>query len=87
MIVHGDADGADRIADNFASSNGVDRVKMPANWRKHGKAAGPIRNASMLKLVKPTHYVAFKGGRGTADMIAKCEANGVKCLYNENEVG
>lgn len=40
-----------------------------ADWKKHGKAAGPIRNGIMLRDGKPDMVVAFPGGRGTANMV------------------
>jgi hypothetical protein len=48
-----------------------------AQWKKHGRAAGPIRNQRMLDKGKPDLVVAFPGGRGTADMIRRAERAGV----------
>jgi hypothetical protein len=48
-----------------------------AQWKKHGRAAGPIRNQRMLDEGKPDLVVAFPGGRGTADMIRRAERAGV----------
>jgi hypothetical protein len=48
----------------------MDRVTVeahPADGKKHGRAAGPIRNQKMPE-EKPELVVAFPGGRGTADM-------------------
>lgn len=48
----------------------------PADWKRHGLAAGPIRNREMLAGVRPGHLlrehqahalVAFAGGTGTLD--------------------
>ena len=47
--------------------------EFPADWAKHGKAAGPIRNAEMLTEFLPDYIVAFPGGKGTADMLRKAE--------------
>jgi hypothetical protein len=45
--------------------------KSGANWKEHGKAAGPIRNGNMLDEAgdEPLLVIAFKGGRGTADCV------------------
>lgn len=48
-----------------------------ADWHKHGRAAGPIRNAHMLTL-KPDLVVAFPGGPGTRDMIRQAKKAGVE---------
>lgn len=46
---------------------------MPADWKAHGKAAGPIRNRKLLEAAKPVAFVlAFldvPASRGTLDMI------------------
>lgn len=41
--------GADRMAEEWAEAYDVEVVTYPADWGKHGKAAGPVRNAVMVK--------------------------------------
>ena len=65
------ARGADRFAQEWANANGVAWIVYDANWTKHGRAAGPIRNQQMLDEGRPTLVVAFPGGRGTADMVRR----------------
>jgi hypothetical protein len=77
-IVHGGATGADALAARWARENGHQCVAYPADWKTHGRAAGPIRNALMLEREKPDIVVAFPGGVGTADMVSKARAAGVK---------
>lgn len=79
-IIAGAAAGADRMAADWAHDRRVNLIKYPvspAAWRQHGKAAGPMRNATMLREGKPDAVVAFPGGRGTADMIRQADAAGV----------
>lgn len=76
-IVHGGARGADEDAGRWAESEGIKSVAVPADWKKHGKAAGPIRNRRMLIDHSPDIVVALPGGRGTADMIRASEEFGV----------
>jgi hypothetical protein len=59
VIITGGAEGADKIADDYAEVYGFDRIIMPANWKKHGRAAGPIRNKKMLDM-KPQLVIAFR---------------------------
>lgn len=80
VLIHGGATGADTIAGEWARANGVREVKMLADWKKHGKAAGPIRNTRMLTHGKPDVAVGFPGGRGTADMGHKVLDAGVILL-------
>jgi hypothetical protein len=49
-LIHGDCPtGADKIANDWAPSLGFSAHPMPADWAKHGKAAGPIRNREMVQ--------------------------------------
>lgn len=68
---------ADRWAAWWARDYGIELVTVPANWEKHGKAAGPIRNAEMLRY-NPSLVIAFPGGRGTADMVTKAKRAGIE---------
>ena len=77
VLIHGAARGADEGAARWAKSEGIASRAYPANWRKHGKAAGPIRNQQMLDDGRPDFVVAFPGGRGTADMVRRAHAAGV----------
>jgi len=76
IIVQGDAVGADYLAKMWAGSRGIHCATVPALWEVNGKSAGPIRNEAMLML-NPDLVIAFPGGRGTADMVARANAMGV----------
>lgn len=79
-IVHGDAKGADSLADEVAKEIGINRVKFPANWTKHKRSAGPIRNRIMIELVQIDVVLAFPGGEGTADMKHQAQKNGIPVI-------
>lgn len=77
-VRHGDARGADKLADDWAIIESIPVERMPADWKGNGGAAGPIRNSEMLKREPvPVAAVAFPGGTGTADMVKKCKRAGV----------
>lgn len=80
VVIEGDARGADRIAGYWARRNRIDNLKFPADWRAHGKAAGPIRNKRMLDEGKPDAVLAFPGGRGTANMIEQARGAGIEVI-------
>lgn len=80
VLIEGEAPGADTLAREWATEQGIPVERYPADWNRHGKAAGPIRNRRMLVEGKPDLVVAFPGGRGTANMISQAEAAGVKVL-------
>lgn len=77
ILILGGAPGADTLAEEWADVWGVRKRVFLADWNKHGRAAGPLRNQRMLDEGKPNLVVAFPGGRGTADMCARAEAAGV----------
>lgn len=78
VVLHGCAGGADSLAGQWARSRGVPEARFPADWDKHGKGAGPIRNQQMLDEGKPDVVVAFPGGTGTADMTRRARGAGVR---------
>ncbi len=76
-IIHGAARGADLLAGAWAVMRRVPVQEFPADWNRHGKAAGPIRNQRMLDEGKPDLVVGFPGGTGTRDMLTRAERAGV----------
>lgn len=71
VIIHGDAKGADRIAQLWADENRIPVEVFPANWRELGRKAGPLRNTQMLDDGLPDVVICFPGGVGTSDMMGK----------------
>jgi predicted Rossmann-fold nucleotide-binding protein len=79
-VIHGGCRGADEAAAVWGASEHAKVIACPADWKKHGKAAGPMRNRRMLLDHKPDIVIALPGGRGTADMIRQAEAEGVRVV-------
>lgn len=80
VVIHGGAAGADSIAGSAAERSGLTVEVYPADWRAHGKAAGPIRNQRMVDEGKPDRVVAFRmpgESRGTDDMVRRARAAGI----------
>lgn len=69
IIIEGGATGADRLARVAARNLGLWCWTCPADWDRHGKGAGHIRNMRMLDQARPHLVIAFPGGRGTANMV------------------
>lgn len=84
IIIEGGARGADTMARRIAQKRGIWVEEYPALWDKYGKAAGPIRNAQMLKEGKPDIVYAFftdhTRSKGTANMVAQARAKGVQVV-------
>lgn len=79
-VIHGAARGADSLADRWADFYGLVRYPFPADWAKHGRRAGPIRNQQMLDEGVPDEVIAFRkrgASPGTDDMIRRARADGV----------
>lgn len=79
-LIHGAARGADTMAEEWATGQGIEILDFPANWDKYKKAAGPIRNKQMLEEGKPDIVIAFlaKDSRGTKNMIDQATKAGVE---------
>ncbi len=80
FLGHGGARGADTLAGEWAHSRNVPAQVWKADWDTHGRAAGHIRNAVMLKEAEPDLLVAFHGGVGTENCVAKAIKAGIKVL-------
>lgn len=81
VVIEGDAPGADTLAARAAREFRIPVLPFPADWDRHGRAAGPIRNQEMLDEGHPDLVLAFSedlnSSRGTADMVAQARRAGV----------
>ncbi len=82
LLLHGGARGADAAIGRAANQLGWSSAVMPAQWERHGRAAGPIRNRELLEQaiaravahsspgsIASVLVVAFPGGAGTASLV------------------
>lgn len=74
LLIHGGCTGADQFSAEWAEGLDIPTRAYPAEWEKHGRRAGPLRNQEMVEHGKPDALVAFPGGWGTADMVARAMA-------------
>lgn len=79
VVIDGMATGADSLGHSWAVERGRAWERHPADWTRHGRAAGIIRNAHMLTR-HPDLVVAFPGNRGTADMVNRARLAGVPVI-------
>jgi YspA, cpYpsA-related SLOG family len=77
LLIHGNARGADQLADRWATERGIPVHSYSPDWSL-GRKAGPLRNQRMIDDSKPDGVVAFCGGRGTDDMIRRAWKAGLK---------
>jgi len=80
FVEGGEPTGVDRRGREFAIEHGFPYKTFEADWDKHNKAAGPIRNREMAEY--GTHLIAFWDGksRGTKNMINEAEKKGLKMI-------
>lgn len=63
-IIVGDAKGVDMLVCEWCLEALMPHEIFVADWKIHGRAAGPIRNQAMLDC-HPEYLLAFPGGIGT----------------------
>ena len=69
-LVSGGAQGADFLGEKYALENGIPIKHFPADWDKHGRAAGPIRNQQMADYADVLIAVWDGQSKGTKNMIS-----------------
>jgi hypothetical protein len=84
VLIEGNARGADRLAGVLARARGWELEVYPADWQRHGRAAGMRRNARMLREGRPERVIAcaddLAASRGTADMVRRARGAGIPVL-------
>lgn len=76
-IISGGASGADSLGELYAKANELSIKRFPADWNKHGKSAGYIRNKEMAEYA--THCIVFWDGisKGSKHMIDLAKEKGL----------
>ena len=77
IIISGMAKGPDLFAVNFAKKYNYEVEKYPADWEKHGKSAGYIRNKEMVEI--SDIVISFWDGisKGTLNSIELAKKKGI----------
>jgi hypothetical protein len=68
-VVSGGAQGVDLMGEQFAKNRGLPVERHRAEWGKHGKAAGPMRNHLMASRAEALVAIWDGKSRGTKNMI------------------
>lgn len=73
-IISGGAKGADSLAETYATKNNIPTTIFKADWKKYGRAAGPIRNKDIVE--NSERIIAFwdyesKGTKNSIDLAIK----------------
>ncbi|WP_077071305.1 DUF2493 domain-containing protein [Mailhella massiliensis] len=77
-VISGGARGADGLAARFAAAHQLPLVVIPADWKRYGRKAGPIRNTEIV--ARADAVAAFWDGKspGTRDTITKARNAGLR---------
>ena len=70
-VIFGDCTGVDTDAKELCIEKNINYEVFPANWKLHGKAAGPIRNAEMVDLANIVYafHTDITKSKGTKNTI------------------
>lgn len=68
-VICGTARGADAFGHAWADQNNIPVKEFPADWLKHGRAAGPIRNAKMAKYADGLIVFIWDDSRGAKNLL------------------
>jgi hypothetical protein len=76
LLVSGGANGADSLGERYAKENNIETLIFKPDWKKHGAAAGVLRNTYIVN--NADTIIAFWDGesKGTKDSITKAEKLG-----------
>lgn len=75
-VVCGGAKGVDELGKKWALRLLIDVQMFPAQWKKLGNRAGPIRNKEMAEYADAV--ALFPGGKGTENMYQEAKKSGLK---------
>ena len=89
-IVSGHCVGADRMGEEYAKRRNYALKVFPAEWKKYGKRAGPIRNKQMIDYIAEFEnkiVIAFtspntKGTKNTIALAKKANIRVIETEYN-----
>jgi hypothetical protein len=80
MVVSGGAHGADNLGELYAEERGLEIDRHPADWKRHGRSAGVIRNIEMAECADMLIAFPKEGepNRGTMNMVKEARKRGLR---------
>lgn len=75
-VVSGTAGGADNSGELWATVNGITIRRFPADWDKHGRVAGKLRNREMAEYADAALVFWDGMSSGSCDMVTRMVARG-----------
>jgi hypothetical protein len=78
QVVSGCAAGVDSLGERWAKEHGISVQQFPADWKTHGRAAGPIRNRQMAEYGDALVALWDGQSKGTGNMIKQARERGLR---------
>jgi len=82
-VISGTANGADKLGEQWATLNWIPIQRFPADWEKHGKRAGYIRNDRMANFADQVIVIWDGRSKGSESMINIAKRKGLP-IYVHN---
>lgn len=86
IILSGGAPGVDTWAEEEAKNSGFEVQVFKADWDKHGKSAGFIRNSDIANEADILIAFVFNDSRGTMDTVAKARKAGKEVILVKKNI-
>ena len=77
IVVSGGAPGVDTLGEQYADEMNIPVHVYEADWDKHGRAAGPIRNRKMAENAEALIALWDGKSKGTKNMIETATKKGL----------
>lgn len=78
QVVSGCARGVDRLGEQWGYAHDVPIARFPADWKRYGRQAGPLRNNEMAVYADALIAVWDGESIGTKHMISAAHARGLQ---------
>lgn len=85
-VVWGGADGVDTLGWEWSCEQRLSAKRFPANWSKHGRVAGPIRNREMAEYADALLLVWDGESRGSANMLKEATARHLRVFVYRTDL-
>lgn len=83
IVVSGTAGGVDTLGEQWAEEHGIPVFRCPADWDRHGKRAGYLRNVEMAQGADALVAVWDGVSRGTGHMIVIARKMGLRVYIHK----
>lgn len=84
VLIHGGNQFLGSDIEEWARELGIDVVRYPPNWQRHGKQAERQRNHFMLVDSRPDVIIALPGGDDTSELVCQAKSSGISVLTVES---